>query len=613
MESIPLNKIICESNRKYTKDEDFEQLMNSIALYGIIQAPVVRRVDEDQFKVIAGRRRIEAARRLEFPAVNCEIREVEDPVDDEELALTENVNRQEMHPLDEASAFKRMADKNAPIEEIAQYYARSPSAIYKRLRLCGLAEELKVMFRDGKMNIASAVVLAELPEEDQKDFFTQYGHKDTIEHTWIYQFVNKKQRYIIKDCMREDCEGCNERTHNEGNELFTEFRHLSDVCLNADCYRVKWYSMMAARLNEQLVQMLEAGMQTDNKVYISGGVLELIYKKASFVNITDNEKKNQKYEILREKDFEFTGESNRKKDACWMIRTDCEGKISVKRVGYKAKPPREKTEKTEHGSIAKNVDYKNYGKEAIESVAEARGVSSKELAKTLIDKKIMQWEFKNEIEALVTNRIIDRRIQLESSGDEPPCEYFLMFLHMLEEEGYRNYFNEKQFNDKEKQRFKDLFNKESFSKLSLNLPDEMQKIFHFLLLCLDISSTAPNLDELKDIEKNDNIFWKYARMSKDEYRTMYLEAAKDVTAAALDSKHGKKGKKKAAAPSSDVRRCRVCGCTDDNPCVDFGGDSCSWAEDDLCSACADGNKDNYPFEPDADENNETIEEEEDIF
>jgi len=52
MEAIPLNKIICESNRKYTKDNDFEQLVNSVGQYGIIQAPVVRRMDDDQFKVI---------------------------------------------------------------------------------------------------------------------------------------------------------------------------------------------------------------------------------------------------------------------------------------------------------------------------------------------------------------------------------------------------------------------------------------------------------------------------------------------------------------------------------------------------------------------------------
>jgi len=564
MESIPLEKIICESNRKYTKDDDFEQLLNSIGQYGIIQAPVVRRIDDDQFKVIAGRRRIEAARQLKLESVECQVREADVPVDDdEEIALTENVNRQEMHPLDEASAFKRMADGGNPVEEIARYYARSKAAIYKRLRLCGLTEKLKGMFRDGLLNIAEAAVLAELPEDDQDDFFDIYGKKESeIEHGVIYQFINKKQRYVIKKCM-QGCEECNKRTHNENNELFSEFQHLSDVCLNAECYRAKWYEMLEARMKEQEIQFNEAGLKTDDKILFRGEPLNLLYKKASYVNIKDSYGLQIKHEILREKDYEFTGETNRKKDACWMVRADVEGNITIQRLGYKAKPQKEKSETNSgSGTSTNKIDYaygiKDFGKEAIEAAAAERGTTTKELAEQLYGKKMTGWDFKNEIDDLVKERVIKRRIEAAWNSSEPTVDYLSFYLQKLDD--YVGYsggtLNEEKFNDIQKNWLEDLIGS-SLSLFSINLSNEVQQLFHFLILCTGFEDDAPLPEELKDIEKEDNNFWRYANMSKDEYRAMYLEAAKEVTARALDQKEKKSGKKKggkkaAAAEEPDM-------------------------------------------------------------
>jgi len=579
MESISINKIICENNRRYTKDEGFPQLVNSIKQYGIIQAPTVRRIDEDQYKVIAGRRRVEAARQLNMTYVDCVVREETEPDDiDEEIALTENVNRQEMHPLDEAGAFKRMADAGNPIEEIARYYARSPSAIYKRLRLCGLVEELKSMCRDGTLNITGAAVLAELPDEDQYEFYEQ--HKDEMNNEQIYDneiemhniktFINKKQCYVIKPCMK-NCEGCNKRTHNDGNELFEECNDLRDVCLDPDCYRLKWYEMIASRLEEQKIQMQEAGLQTDEKIVFFGGIPEMMYKKASFVNITDISKQNIKYEILRNKDYDFTEESTRKKDTCWAISEHYEIGVDVRRVGYKARPPREKYKAEKGGYSITSKDIKEYGKEAIEAIADERGITPVELVNKINDKGKYHYEFQNDIADLISERIVSKRIEQEKKGIEPPRDYLSMFLHAADDEGYSNHsFFEKDFNEEQKKWYRDLIGDKNICKISVGLNDEAQELFHFLLLSIGFTRDVPNLDELKDINNEKSVFWEYAAITKDAYRAMYMEAAKEVAAKYLPKE--KSQNKKAAAPheeSGEKTFIKKKKSNEDNPDIDM--------------------------------------------
>jgi len=644
MESVLLSKIICESNRKYTKDEGDDQLRNSIKQYGIIQAPLLRRIDDDQFKVIAGRRRIEVARRLNLTHVICEVREADDDVDDEEIALTENVNRQEMHPLDEANAFKKMFDNHAPIEEIARYYARSPSAIYARLRLCGLTDNLKIMLRDGKINISGAILIAELPEDDQNDFYQLYECKENIDSFKIADFIKKKQRYVIKKCMKS-CEGCDKRTHNEGNELFEEFNYLHDVCLDADCYRSKWYEVLELRLNEQIVQMQEAGLQTDNKIYFYNGVPELIYKKAAFVNITTMASGQEKYEILRAKDYEFIGETNRKKGACWEVRENVDNGLILRRVGYKERPPKEKKEQE---NIEKNnnsntlnggADIKKYGNEVIKEIAKERGIASKELVNNLYDNKKYYIDFKSDISDLISERIINKRIEEEKDGIEPVRDYFSMFLWLVEEEGcVGNTFIEKDFSEEQKDLYNKIIGNKSVSKISLGLNDEARKLFHFLLLNIGITDYVPDLDELEDIEKYDNIFWKYAAMTKEEYRVLYMEAAKEVANKALESKEkknkkpinkstvskeedadigvdlsssSKQKKSKNSKQNDEVRKCRVCGRANDKVYIP--------SDKNICCACAEDtdDDDNYPFgPPEENENDNELEinlDEEDVI
>jgi len=605
--NIPIDEIICESNRKYTKDTGFEQLVKSIEQYGIIEPSIVRQTKEG-YSIIAGRRRIAAAKRLGFTAVDCVVREKDDPVDDEELALTENVNRQDMHPLDEAAAFRRMADNGSSAEEIARYYARSPSAIYKRLRLVSLIEELKGWFRDEILDIAGAALLAELPEEDQKKFYEKYEERyrdiaeldddekySKIDNRSISQFFYQQQKNEIREWLGEECKTCEKRTHNSGNVLFEEFEHLDDVCLDGDCYRTKWYLAIDLALTKKIAK--HGKVLTDQKLFFRNGVPAEIYKKATHANFH-----SVKYEVLKEKDFEFKGETDREKDACWEISEwDDKEFIRVRRIAYKERVKEERPSskgKTERGTDEGLV--KSYGEDAIKAVAAERGTPAVELAREL-QKKTNSYDFTEEIGEHVYKLVVAKRIEAETSEKEPCRDYFSIFLRRVEDDLYieNGSFIEKNFSDDQKQWLEGILGVKSLKEYFLGLPDavncEIQRLFHFLIVSASFGISVPELDELNGIEKKENLFWEYAGMSKDEYRALYIEAAKDVVAKALEPKPKKGGKKKDTAGSDGTHG-------EDVPADDSGGGSSSSKREkgddgeDLSDVSNDA--DNYPFEPD---------------
>ena len=590
IESVELGKITSEGNRKNAKDESFEQLVNSIKEHGILEPPVVRKLPAPQigYKVVAGRRRVEAVRQLNkrkggvhAVSIDCMVIDPDDPRSDEEIALAENVNRLEMHPLDESALFARMADKGMSVEEIAKYYARSPSAIYKRLRLRTLIDELKGMFRKGQINIGGAAVLAELPEEDQKEFFNLnreyevYDENDEIEAIKggdITEFLYKKQKNIIKENMSKICKNCAKRTHNEHNALFEEYRYLDDVCLDGECYRLKWYEMISAALKAQIVQMNEAGLKTDEKIFFAGDTVEQIYKRANKVRFKIG-KEEIEFEVLSDKKYDRTDETNRKKDACWLIKTTRKGegneRIDVRRVGYKEK---EKTAEEESGSGKKSGKaVKGYGREALEVVAqELQMPSSLEAAIKLNEKHVGAWDFKFKIASLVFERIVAMRIEkdkkLQLDKKLPQSEYLELLLEALDENGGYgdNNYKEKMFNDFQKKCMKGLFGARSIKSISDEFDDDAQNMFHFLLVSTLSKREVPDLDEIKEIGKKDvdahdwHKFWKYAAMSVEEYTAIYLQAAKDFASAALKPAEKKKKaevKKKAKGKAQGVRAC----------------------------------------------------------
>src|SRR5256714_7192409 len=140
-------------------EERLEELAQSIRSNGIIQPLLVRRIDNEKYQVVAGERRWRAAQRAGLQKVPCVVREI--PEDKMlELALIENIQRQELNAIEEAHAYKRLIETLGLTQEmIAQRVGRDRTFITNYLRLLRLPEDIQQLVEDEKLSMGHARAL----------------------------------------------------------------------------------------------------------------------------------------------------------------------------------------------------------------------------------------------------------------------------------------------------------------------------------------------------------------------------------------------------------------------------------------------------------------------
>lgn len=154
--------------RKRFDEESLADLADSIRLHGIIQPLTVRRLASGYYQIIAGERRWRAAKLAglaEVPAVIIE-------ADDRkvmELGLIENLQREDLNPMEEAAGFQALMDGyRLTQEEAAKRVGKSRSAVANALRLLNLSKEVRALVEEGKLSGGHARALVPLTEELQK-------------------------------------------------------------------------------------------------------------------------------------------------------------------------------------------------------------------------------------------------------------------------------------------------------------------------------------------------------------------------------------------------------------------------------------------------------------
>jgi ParB family chromosome partitioning protein len=144
--------------RHYFDESKINELADSIRTSGILQPLVVQRTD-DGYQLIAGERRLRAALRLRLSEVPIVLRESSDD-DSIVLALIENLQREDLNPIEEADAFARLQGQfNLSQEEVAAKVGKSRPAIANSLRLLSLPEEVKAYVAQGKLPAGQARAL----------------------------------------------------------------------------------------------------------------------------------------------------------------------------------------------------------------------------------------------------------------------------------------------------------------------------------------------------------------------------------------------------------------------------------------------------------------------
>jgi len=164
VQRIPLDRIHpCPFQpRKEFTEEALQELAESIKAQGIIQ-PLVVRPRPDGFELIAGERRWRAAQQLGWREVPAIIREADDRAA-LELALIENLQRENLSPLEEAQGYAELIGKfMLRQEDVAGKVGKSRVAVANSLRLLKLPAEVQVFLRDGRLSVGHAKVILGLP------------------------------------------------------------------------------------------------------------------------------------------------------------------------------------------------------------------------------------------------------------------------------------------------------------------------------------------------------------------------------------------------------------------------------------------------------------------
>ena len=167
---LPISKVEprAEQPRSRFDDESLQELADSISQYGLIQPITVRRRDSGYYQIIAGERRWRASRLaglIEVPvrAIEADDRRVA------ELALVENLQREDLNPIEEALGYKSLIEEyGLTQEEASQSVGRSRPAIANAMRLLSLSKAVLPLVEEGKLSAGHARALLPLSDEGEQ-------------------------------------------------------------------------------------------------------------------------------------------------------------------------------------------------------------------------------------------------------------------------------------------------------------------------------------------------------------------------------------------------------------------------------------------------------------
>lgn len=153
----------CSSQpRKRFDDESLQELADSISQHGIIQPLTVRKLSSGYYQIIAGERRWRAARLAGLQEVPVIVIEADDRKA-AELAMIENLQREDLNPMEEAAGFQSLIESyHMTQEEAAQRVGKSRSAVTNALRLLGLTPSVRKLVEEGKLSAGHARALVPL-------------------------------------------------------------------------------------------------------------------------------------------------------------------------------------------------------------------------------------------------------------------------------------------------------------------------------------------------------------------------------------------------------------------------------------------------------------------
>ncbi|WHA05208.1 ParB/RepB/Spo0J family partition protein [Candidatus Bandiella numerosa] len=166
---IPIDKIVENNNqpRKNFNEEDILELAESIKLYGVLQPILVKSLENDRYQIIAGERRWRASKLANLKFVPAIIKNTIDR-QNVEISLIENIQREDLNPLEEANIYKTLIDEQGYTQEIlAEKIGKSRSYVANLVRLLKLPDKFKKLIFEDKLSAGHARLLLNNENPDE--------------------------------------------------------------------------------------------------------------------------------------------------------------------------------------------------------------------------------------------------------------------------------------------------------------------------------------------------------------------------------------------------------------------------------------------------------------
>ena len=274
--------------RKTFDEAKLEELAQNIEEQGLLQPITVRKISdgethideetgevvsvEPRYEIVCGERRFRAWNLLankssKYNEIPCIIREMTDEQAFDAM-ITENLQRQDVDPVEEAIAFSLLLENGSPVEDIAVRFGKSIRFVQDRVKLKGLIPELIEMLRKDLIPISGAMLLAKLDTESQRKFLedeidkeegaTLADIKDYLDN--LFCVINKAQ-FFDDDKFSDDipaCSGCMNNTANHGC-LFYEMKGTEQKCINRECFAKKQAEYVKYRVMKESENLVKKG------------------------------------------------------------------------------------------------------------------------------------------------------------------------------------------------------------------------------------------------------------------------------------------------------------------------------------------------------------------
>lgn len=245
--------------RKNFDEKSLAELADSIRQQGVLQAIGVRPIAENRFEIVFGERRYRASQIAGLEEIPAVILDISDETA-EEMAVTENLQRKDVTPIEEANAYQKLIESGRhDVQSLAVQFGKNESYIRTRLKFVSLIPEIARLLEQDELTISVATEICRYGEDIQHDIYEKHLKEGLLYNSWrgmkASEVAKNIERSYTTDLKRYffDKTVCLSCPHNTNNMMLFCEEGSCGNCANRKCLE----EMNASYLAEKAVQLME--------------------------------------------------------------------------------------------------------------------------------------------------------------------------------------------------------------------------------------------------------------------------------------------------------------------------------------------------------------------